>query len=99
MPAPSPGQPSSTPSQQATIPGPNLPNTPAAAFSQPAAGPTGDAADGKHDSTAAERKFEQQPWFAKLPPSLKKAIRASVRRDAPRGYEEISRRYFQSKDP
>jgi hypothetical protein len=42
--------------------------------------------------------FRDEPWFTKLPPSLRKAIEARARRRAPRGYEERLRRYFESVD-
>jgi hypothetical protein len=35
-------------------------------------------------------------WFAKLPPELRNAIRSSAKGQAPRGYEERLRRYFQN---
>lgn len=56
---------------------------------------TGDSA---HDTQAAARNFANQPWFAKLPPSLRQAIQAKARNRAPRGYEERLRRYFESAD-
>jgi hypothetical protein len=56
----------------------------------------GDAVNQDSDATAA--KFEKEPWFAKLPPNLRKAIEAKARREAPRGYEERLRRYFESTD-
>ena len=46
----------------------------------------------------AEQSFVEEPWFAKLPPELRKAIRNNSRRRAPRGYEERLKRYFQSVD-
>jgi hypothetical protein len=42
--------------------------------------------------------LEKAAWFSKLPPSLRKSIRASSRRPAPRGYRERLRRYFESID-
>ena len=50
------------------------------------------------DSDAQAKKLESQPWFAKLPPELRKAIRAKSRRRPPRGYEERLRRYFENID-
>ena len=50
------------------------------------------------DSDATQQKFVKSPWFAKLPPDLQKAIQASARRPAPRGYEERLRRYFENID-
>ena len=48
------------------------------------------------DSDATARKLEQEPWFAKLPASVRSAIQSKVRGKAPRGYEERLRRYFES---
>ena len=61
-------------------------------------GPTGNSQTGskKGDRDIQTRKLEQQPWFAKLPPELRAAIRADSQRRAPRAYEERLRRYFQS---
>jgi hypothetical protein len=50
------------------------------------------------DANAAGLKFEHEPWFAKLPPTLRSAIQAKSRGKAPRGYEERLRRYFESVD-
>jgi hypothetical protein len=52
----------------------------------------------KQDSDAAKRKYEEEPWFAKLPPSLRTAIQSKARNKAPRGYEERLKRYFESID-
>ena len=65
---------------------------------QPTAQADSRAADGNEDSTATARTFEGEPWFAKLPPELQKAIKARSRVEAPRGYEERLRRYFESID-
>jgi hypothetical protein len=40
----------------------------------------------------------KEPWFSKLPPELRKAIRATNRREPPRGYEEKLRRYYENID-
>ncbi|TWT30935.1 hypothetical protein [Blastopirellula retiformator] len=53
-------------------------------------------ADG--DSDAQARRFDNEPWFAKLPPGLQKAIQAGGRRQPPRGYEQRLRRYFENVD-
>jgi len=45
-----------------------------------------------------EQSFVEEPWFAKLPPDLRKSIRNNSRRRAPRGYEERLKKYFQSVD-
>jgi hypothetical protein len=50
------------------------------------------------ESDIGDRKFADEAWFAKLPPSLRKAIEARSRKRAPRGYEERLRRYFESVD-
>ena len=52
----------------------------------------------KEDSAAEARKYREEPWFAKLPPDLRKAIRAKSQRRAPKGYEERLKRYFESID-
>ena len=57
-----------------------------------------DAGGEGEDSTVEAKRFDGDPWFAKLPPSLRKAIQARARRNAPKGYEERLRRYFQSID-
>jgi hypothetical protein len=49
-------------------------------------------------AAAAEKRLERSPWFAKLPPQLREALRSRPRREAPRGYRERLRRYFQSID-
>jgi hypothetical protein len=54
--------------------------------------------NGSEDSNALARKYADQPWFAKLPPSLRQAIQARMRNRPPRGYEERLRRYFESLD-
>ncbi len=51
-----------------------------------------------HDSDAKARNFEREPWFAKLPPELRKAIQAKAGRKPPRGYEERLKRYFENVD-
>jgi hypothetical protein len=48
------------------------------------------------DANSAAQKYEREPWFAKLPPSLRSAIQSKTRVKAPRGYEERLRRYFES---
>jgi hypothetical protein len=45
-----------------------------------------------------QRNFDKEPWFAKLPASLRNAIQARSRGKAPRGYEERLKRYFESID-
>jgi hypothetical protein len=54
--------------------------------------------DDNTDAEIKERLLREEPWFANLPPTLRNAIRASARRQPPRGYEERLRRYFESTD-
>ncbi|MBN2473239.1 MAG: hypothetical protein JXB62_01425 [Pirellulales bacterium] len=54
--------------------------------------------DSPRDAEPAERAFLDDPWFARLPPELRKAIRNNSQRRPPRGYEERLNRYFQSID-
>ena len=67
-----------------------LPQTPGADSRTPNAGP--------RDAESAKRSFKEEPWFAKLPPEVRKAIRANSQRRAPRGYEERLERYFENID-
>ena len=53
---------------------------------------------GGQDAAGGGLQFEREPWFAKLPPSLKAAIQTKTHGKAPRGYEERLRRYFESVD-
>jgi hypothetical protein len=57
-----------------------------------------DGATSGEESSAriAARKFSDEVWFAKLPPTLRNAIEAKATRPPPRGYEERLRRYFES---
>lgn len=57
---------------------------------------TGDG--GSRDADNAATPFQNEPWFAKLPPDLRKAIRARSQRPPPRGYEQRLQRYFESLD-
>jgi hypothetical protein len=52
----------------------------------------------KHESDATTRNLKKEPWFAKLPPALQGAIQAKTRSQAPRGYEQRLKRYFESVD-
>jgi hypothetical protein len=54
--------------------------------------------DTKEDSEAPERKFQVEPWFAKLPPEVRSAIRSNSQRRPPRGYDERMQRYFENQD-
>jgi ElaB/YqjD/DUF883 family membrane-anchored ribosome-binding protein len=44
------------------------------------------------------RGYVEEPWVMRLPPEVRAAIRASVQRRAPRGYEERMERYFKNID-
>jgi len=55
------------------------------------AGARGSSGSGPGDGRA---DFSGEPWFARLPPEVRKAIEAKSRRPAPRGYEERLQRYF-----
>ena len=54
--------------------------------------------DSPEDAEAGDRRFLESPWFAKLPPELRNAIRNNAQRRPPRGYEERLKRYFESMD-
>jgi hypothetical protein len=51
---------------------------------------------GNNTGDPESRSFQGEPWFAKLPPALQKAIQSKSRRAPPRGYEERLKRYFES---
>lgn len=53
---------------------------------------------GVRDADAAARVLGNEPWFARLPPDLRKAIRAKAQRPPPRSYEEKLQKYFESID-
>jgi hypothetical protein len=52
----------------------------------------------QRDAQAPSRTAGQEAWFARLPPDLRKAIRAKAQRPPPRSYEDKLQRYFQSID-
>jgi hypothetical protein len=54
--------------------------------------------DSDHDPDLDEMKFLEEPWFAKLPPDVRTAIRNNARHRAPRGYRERLKRYFENLD-
>jgi hypothetical protein len=51
----------------------------------------------KEDNILA-RQLKDEAWFAKLPPELRKSIRAGVGQKPPRAYEERLKKYFESVD-
>ena len=51
----------------------------------------------KEDNVSA-RQLKEEAWFAKLPPELRKSIRAGTGQKPPRAYEERLKNYFQSVD-
>lgn len=55
----------------------------------------GDSGD---DANVVDRRYRDAPWFAKLPPEIRRAIQARTRASTPRGYEERLRRYFGNAD-
>lgn len=50
------------------------------------------------DENIAGREKKEEAWFAKLPPELRKSIRAGAGQKPPRAYEERLKNYFQSVD-
>jgi hypothetical protein len=50
------------------------------------------------DVDFANRAVGRESWFAKLPPDLRKAIRAKAQRPPPRSYEDKLQKYFESID-
>jgi hypothetical protein len=54
--------------------------------------------DSKREAEAGNKQFLDEPWFAKLPPEMRSAIRNNSSRRPPRGYEERLQRYFENKD-
>ena len=52
----------------------------------------------KDPDELAERSYLDDPWFAKLPPELRSAIRNNANRRPPRGYEDRLQRYFENMD-
>jgi hypothetical protein len=45
-----------------------------------------------------DRLLRNEPWFAKLPPEVRNAIRTGSQRTPPRGYEDRLQRYFQNRE-
>ncbi|MBS0263388.1 MAG: hypothetical protein JSS02_15710 [Planctomycetes bacterium] len=50
------------------------------------------------DVDFASRAVGRESWFARLPPDLRKAIRAKAQRPPPRSYEDKLQKYFESID-
>jgi hypothetical protein len=75
-----------------------VPDAPLQLFDGPKEGSDSQTADSDKDSDVKARGFENEPWFAKRPPELRKAIQAKARPRAPRGYEERLKKYFENVD-
>ena len=54
------------------------------------------ADDKSHDTDADKRKTKEDPWFAKLPPDVRNAMRAKSHQPAPRIYEDRLKKYFEN---
>ncbi len=50
------------------------------------------------EEALSNRRLKEESWFAKLPPELRKSIRAGAGQKPPRAYEERLKKYFQSVD-
>jgi hypothetical protein len=50
------------------------------------------------EETVSARQLKEEAWFTKLPPELRKSIRAGAGQKPPRAYEERLKNYFQSVD-
>ena len=50
------------------------------------------------EENVSVRQLKEEAWFAKLPPELRKSIRAGAGQKPPRAYEERLKNYFQSVD-
>ena len=63
-----------------------------------------DAGDNKSNKSREKeegvlaRQLKDEAWFAKLPPELRKSIRAGAGQKPPRAYEERLKKYFESVD-
>jgi hypothetical protein len=62
----------------------------------PTGNKSGSASGG--DAVPPTRPRGEEPWLIRLPPEMRKAIRARAQRPAPRGYEERLKRYFEGID-
>ena len=67
-------------------------------FDGPPEGSDSRTAAADHDTDVKARNFEREPWFAKLPPELRKAIQAKSRREPPRAYQQRLKKYFENID-
>jgi len=47
---------------------------------------------------ANAQKLAEEPWFLKLPPDMREAIRSNSQRPPPSGYDERMQEYFQNTD-
>lgn len=50
------------------------------------------------DTTAKDKPGQEEPWMAKLPPDVRKALKSNPQQKPPRGYEDLLRRYFQKSE-
>lgn len=50
------------------------------------------------DENVSSKSLKDETWFAKLPPELRKSLRAGIGQKSPRTYEERLKKYFQSVD-
>jgi hypothetical protein len=57
---------------------------------------TRESPDSDHDPDLDELQLLEEPWFAKLPPDVRAAIRNNARQRAPRGYRERLKKYFEN---
>ena len=50
------------------------------------------------DENVSSKSLKDDAWFAKLPPELRKSLRAGIGQKGPRAYEDRLKKYFQSVD-
>ena len=68
---------------------------------QPEATDAGDSKSSKgreKEESVLARQLKDEAWFAKLPPELRKSIRAGAGQKPPRAYEDRLKKYFESVD-
>jgi len=59
----------------------------------------GKVADDMQDKIiAGPQKLAEEPWFLRLPPEMREAIRSNSQRQPPPGYEQRMQEYFQNTD-